>query len=827
MGTVVTINGKTVYLKSDNVTIDQVKNSEGLKEKYKFDPSTVEVKIMSGSQAQSDDLEEAGILQTVKTKAGSFAKSVKDFMTSENRDPNVMTIDDLPVAQNANLKALKEQYGMPDSQAGSVKDFFQELFQQTVSEDSAENAKTRLENIREGSGSDVPKTEFDKKLAKLRLQLTIPMSDEKRKNAISNIHKDTKFGKDESGNMTITWNMPDENGKLKDFTFYPNPTGLDETDIIQASTAVLATLPATKVIKAIGLPIAGFTGGTLVGSTSGVATGGLGVASGMIGAEDNKPVEWTPAQDAVLGGLFGGPFQKAGEVVLSLARGALSKAGSIFATNGSLRTEVRDGLRQMGFSSEEIAGIKGAVVKKMNELVTKKVDPQTASSFGMSQNLPEPIPLSRGQMSGNKADQVFEKQIEEGFFGEGAGKNAMEVLRKNQFDAIEGNIGKLQDELAGGNPTISRGQGGEDAQTALVAKKGEEYKVADDLYIKARQQEPVTVDYDDLSTMYKGVYDRFDESFGNISAPKTGQFVEQLKGVDTLKEIFAIRQKLTAFSNSASDGTERGASGAVVSTLDDQLDQIVTKIFNEESLAKGSMSQVSDSVKQWFTAIKGYKDYSNKWNSKGSLLKVLTTGKGDKLDVSAESVTNKIFTMNAVSWSGKTNFFRSLEELKGALPAQEWNKIQQEAFIKIMDMGKNNKGFSGANFAKKFEELKDQAPKSMDILFGKEMLTRMTQFSKIAEKATTSAKNTSNSASSLLNMLWMGMGGQKLAVVIPALNTQYKNIASMRGSNRINYDKSMLTPKGKETNTTGGGLGGAFGVSREEENDPIVNSPRF
>jgi len=827
MGTVVKINGKTVYLKSDNVTIDQVKNSEGLKEKYKFDPSTVEVKIMSGSQAQSDDLEEAGILQTVKTKAGSFAKSVKDFMTSENRDPNVMTIDDLPVAQNANLKALKEQYGMPDSQAGSVKDFFQELFQQTVSEDSAENAKTRLENIREGSGSDVPKTEFDKKLAKLRLQLTVPMSDEKRKNAISNIHKDTKFGKDASGNMTVTWKMPDENGESKDFTFYPNPTGLDETDILQASTAVLATLPATKVIKAIGLPIAGFTGGTLVGSTSGVATGGLGVASGMIGAEDNKPVEWTPAQDAVLGGVFGGLGQKAGEVVLSLARGALSKAGSIFATNGSLRTEVRDGLRQMGFSSEEIAGIKGAVVKKMNELVTKQVDPKTASSFGISQGLPEPIPLSRGQMSGNKADQVFEKQIEEGFFGEGAGKNAMEVLRKNQFDAIEGNIGKLQDELAGGNPTISRGQGGEDAQQALVTQKSLEKSKADELYRKARKQDPVAVDYDDLSTMYKGVYDKFDEGFDSINAPKTAQYIEKLKNVDTLKEVFALRQKLTSLSNDATAGSEQGASGAVIGTLDDQLDQIATKIFNEKSIELGSLNKVGDNVKDWFSAIKNYKEFARKWNSKGSLLKILTTDKDGKLDLSAESVAGKIFTKSAVNWSGKTNFYRSLEELKGALPKQEWNKIQQEAFIKIMDMGKTSKDFSGANFAKNFDKLKEQAPKSMDILFGKEMLTRMTQFSKIAEKATTSAKNTSNSASSLLNMLWMGMGGQKLAVVIPALNTQYKNIASMRGSNRINYDKSMLTPKGKETNTTGGGLGGAFGVSREEENDPIVNSPRF
>ena len=32
MGTQISINGKVIYLKNDNVTIDQIKNSENLKE---------------------------------------------------------------------------------------------------------------------------------------------------------------------------------------------------------------------------------------------------------------------------------------------------------------------------------------------------------------------------------------------------------------------------------------------------------------------------------------------------------------------------------------------------------------------------------------------------------------------------------------------------------------------------------------------------------------------------------------------------------------------------------------------------------------------------
>ena len=823
MGTQVIINDQIIEFDEDNVTEDQIRSWA---EKHNYgEINTLEIigKTKNGKVETTD--EDAGFFQSLKTKAGNVAKAVSDFVTAENRDPDVLTIDDLPVSHNLALQDLKNQYGRPDSDATSVQEFYKQIFLEATSEDSGELAKERMTNINElGNFKDQAKetysSEFDKKLKQLRLQLLIPMTDDKRINAIKNIHMDTKFGKDESGNMTITWKMPDGEGKMKDYTFYPNPTGLDQTDILQASTSVIASIPMTRIVKAIGLPTTGFLGGTATGVATGLGLGEGGVQSGKIGGEGNLPIERTPIQDAVYGGMFGGFGQKAGEVISSLAGAGLRKAGAIFSTNGSLRPEVRNALREMGFSTEEIAGIKGEVLKKMNELVSKQVEPTTATSFSLSKNLPEPIPMTRGQMSGNKADQVFENQIEEGFFGEGAGMNAMTVLKQKQKDAIDENIGKFQDELAGGNPMIGRNDMGEDVQTALDIKRTAEKNRADQLYTEARALDPVLVNADDVTRIHTKMLENFTR-FGKIGSPKTFEHIEEFGKAKSIKEIFDIRQQLTTLSNKG-EGVERGASGSMVAVIDSELDDLANKILKQGWKDK----LIPDNVAKWFDAISSYKAYAQKWND--GILDVITKKKPNgEFETSAESVANKIFTLSAVSWAGKNNFHRSLETLKKSLDPSEWNKIQQEAFIRLMDMGRRGKDFSGKTFSKNFEMLKEKAPKSMDILFGKEFLNKVTQFSKIAEKVTNTAKNTSRSASSLLNMLWMGLGGQKLTMMTIGLNTQYKNIASIRGSNRINYDKQMFDPKGVKEPSSGVGLTTGFGTTREDEGDPFMDRPRL
>jgi hypothetical protein len=475
----------------------------------------------------------------------------------------------------------------------------------------------------------------------------------------------------------------------------------------------------------------------------------------------------------------------------------------------------------MGFSTEEIAGIKGEVLKKMNELVSKQVNPNTASSFGLSKGLPEPIPLTRGEMSGNKAQQVFENQIEEGVFGDGAGMNAMTVLRQKQREAIDANIPKLQEEVAGGNPLIGRNDMGEDVQKALDLKKTAEYDQADQLYIDARSTQPVFVNADDVTNVHTKMLEAFESDFGDLLAPTTFKFIEKFEKAGTIREMFDIRKKLSTLSNSSSDGTERGASGRIVSILDEELDKISTRILGE----KWNGKVIPDNIAKWFEAIKGYKDYSNKWNN--GILDVITKNRNGKFDISAESVANKIFNMSAVSWAGKPNFLRSLNELKDNLDPTDWNKIQQEGFIRLLDMGQKGKDFSGTTFLKNFEDLKRKAPKVLNILFGEDMISRITQFSKIAEKATSGAKNTSRSSSSLLNMIWMALGGQKAVLMTPVLNSAYKGIASQRGNSRINYDKSMFNPKGEPQPSSGVGLSTGFGTTREDEGDPFMDRPRL
>tara|TARA_B100000945_G_scaffold308907_1_gene299144 strand:- start:1100 stop:2293 length:1194 start_codon:yes stop_codon:yes gene_type:complete len=397
----------------------------------------------------------------------------------------------------------------------------------------------------------------------------------------------------------------------------------------------------------------------------------------------------------------------------------------------------------------------------------------------------------------------------------------MKVLRQQQREAIDTNIPKLQEELAGGNPIVGRNDMGEDIQTALSNKKIAEGKQVDKLYTDARSTQPVFVNADDVTNVHTKMLETFESDFGDLLAPTTFQFIQKFENAKTIREMFDIRKKLSTLSNSSSEGTERGASGSMVSILDEELDKISKRILSERW--KGKV--VPENIAKWFEAIKGYKDYSQKWNN--GILNVITKNKDGQFDISAESVANKIFNTSAVSWAGKTNFLRSLQTLKNNLDPSEFNKIQQEGFIRLLDMGRKGQDFSGTTFSKNFEDLKRKAPKVLDIIFGKEMLTRITQFAKISEKATSGAKNTSRSASSLLNMLWMTLGGQKAVLVTPVLNSTYKGIASQRGNSRINYDKQMFDPKGVKEPSSGVGLTTGFGTTREDEGDPFMDRPRL
>ena len=84
------------------------------------------------------------------------------------------------------------------------------------------------------------------------------------------------------------------------------------------------------------------------------------------------------------------------------------------------------------------------------------------------------------------------------------------------------------------------------------------------------------------------------------------------------------------------------------------------------------------------------------------------------------------------------------------IPKEQFDQIRQEAFLRIAEAGKTARGdtdmFSGVKFRKEFKNLMSKNPTLIKSLFTPEERSLIEQFANVAARATSGAKNTSNSA---------------------------------------------------------------------------------
>ena len=100
------------------------------------------------------------------------------------------------------------------------------------------------------------------------------------------------------------------------------------------------------------------------------------------------------------------------------------------------------------------------------------------------------------------------------------------------------------------------------------------------MYDKARALDPVLVNADDVKRIHTKMLENFTR-YGKIGSPKTFDHLVEFEKAKSIKEIFDIRQQLTSLSNKG-EGVERGASGAMVSVIDSELDDLANTILKQE-----------------------------------------------------------------------------------------------------------------------------------------------------------------------------------------------------------------------------------------------------
>lgn len=592
--------------------------------------------------------------------------------------------------------------------------------------------------------------------AQMTALMATTMSPDRLKSGLQKIEPDVKFREDSFGNLVALWPRKDDEGKVTGFQqFYPNPAGLDLSDVMRVSGAVSASTPVAKGLQALGLATRGLLGGATVGATEAALVEG---ASSQL---SGVPFQVTDIPYGVAGGAGG---ELIGRGVQG-AIGAMNRTtpAAIIDASGNLLPNVAAALQRAGLDP---ASVSPAVAASVMNSIRAGVDAGPAAISAMSRGLPTPIPMTRGQITGSAGQQLFEDMAGKGVYGK-MGEAMMTAQRKRQQQALTQNLDQILEGLRPGSAPIARGEGGTAAQEALSQARATQSADATRLYNQARGTTAV-VDPEAALNVADAMRAEYRSGFNSRTAPTVAALLDDFDTAAASGDIRAMmewREQVSGLRGGAPT-VEGAAAGRVINAFDKKI---------EDAINNALLAGDADAVAKWGQAISNYADFASKWKSKGGVLNLLTeqtTRDGDRvLKVAPERAADAIFGATASGLAGKTGLARDLVTLRATLPADEWNMLRQDAFIRLMDTSKGafmggDQQVSGVNFKKVWENLKEKNRGVVNSLFTPEEQRLFGQFADVSARATNTSVNASNSAAAaggIIQRLIPLIGGTKVA----------------------------------------------------------------
>ena len=586
------------------------------------------------------------------------------------------------------------------------------------------------------------------KSAKLVALLSTTASDDRLEMGIKNILPKATFDKDQYGNLVVTAPVYRDGKETGQFNrFYPNPAGLDTTDVMIGSGAAALASPVAKGLQFLGAPIKRMLGGATIGATEAGLVEGV---SSYLTGDDYQ------FSDLVFGAGGGAAGAKVGELLQFVAKSFKQNPKSVIGEDGLMKPRIKAMLTRAGLDPDQVTK---ELAQDFQARVNAGVDPAQAGRLSEASSLPAPIPLTAGQVTGSKGTQLFEDLAEKGAYGADA-EQVMSGQREAAKEAILENVPLIQERLAGGaDPIAEKGLGGVQVQDTLVKSKQKASDKADELYTAAREAGNANLglvrgDFGD--TLRGGVR----QSFNLSTTPKTNSILDEIDDVlaqgGDIQQLFAIR---TQFNN-ISDPVDRKAGKKARDLFDQKL-----KEYADEALIAGDQNTVA----AWSKAISNYSEFKSLWNTKGGILKAITARQGRDgeelaLVVAPERAANYILGASNNKLMTAGDITRDLVTLKKQLPPSDFAAIKQEAFLNLVDdvssEGVDGVTFSGTKFLTKWSKMKKNQT-AIKALFSPEDIKLINQFAVVSAKATGGAKNSSNSTpafSGLIQTLFAALG---------------------------------------------------------------------
>lgn len=505
-------------------------------------------------------------------------------------------------------------------------------------------------------------------------------------------------------------------------SYYLNRPGLSWSDLDDAGMMALFALPQARMWSTL-LGAAGPLFGRVVGSALGGLTGSLtqDVTAQTAGSKQSVDTGRSGENAA-----FMGATETLAPAVSALWRRVVSSPRFFDPAAGTLSDE---GKRILIAAGIDPAQITDEFAKRFAQEAATAANPKAGAAFAEAQSLPVPVPLTKGAITRDPNDQMFESLADKGVFGEGA-KTAIKGAGSKTDAALWGNVPAIQGKISGGALTVREaGQGGRSAAERLNAIYDDMKTQVDEAYNVARATNarmpnvlvprmqakllPILDNFaDDFADPVRNVLSKMDRF-----APQAGEAVPEA----SLNKLEQIRHQLSSLTRSNEAGV-RKAAGDVLDEFDAQIDR-----YAMADMLKGD----PEALDAWKNARGLRREMAKRFEQK-DILKKLTERKVGEPETTVSDMrdaANLIFGSANLNLN-KKGLMRDLMRVRNELGAdsQQWNSLREEAFLRLMHSAEGQTStkvtermFSGANLSSEFDSLMREAPDIMRVLFGKDL----------------------------------------------------------------------------------------------------------
>ena len=373
--------------------------------------------------------------------------------------------------------------------------------------------------------------------------------------------------------------------------------------------------------------------------------------------------------------------------------------------------------------------------------------PQDAAVRAVNSTMRQPIPMSRGQVSGLPEQQAVENAYRAGASGRAPAEIAQAQARDAQA-AIGQNLEALGQE-ATGRPIPARGAGAAVTSETLNSMYDNQRQATTNAYAAARNAPPTAAMFPPaervmLEANLRGALGEFDP----VRVPSIFRELDRVQGLQdvTPRELFDMRARLTRL-RSSNDPVEGAAAATAVRALDAEIARIEPNMTGDPA-----------AIDLWRAAIRERRQQGDTFESNDRIADLTAreyrSGEPSQA-VASEDAGNRIFGVGN-SWMNKADLARDLARMRRVLgqDSEGWNALRGEHFRRLMDAGRGPleagaDTFSGRNFANAWRDARRNANGALRVLYTEEQIAALDRLAFLADRTTSpvqGGRNTSATA---------------------------------------------------------------------------------